>query len=181
MASRSFPESPPAPAAPAPGSIEEYERRRCAICGSKYPGFGFGPPLTRPGTMLWACLQHRMELDRQLHPETPPALQEPRTTLALGKCDGLASFPGISRVPPSQAAGTAALSILGPPLVSRGRASTGSRPGRKRRARSSAQAIADTMGTTLLLAWSGESFMLSAMPIWVQQMAVGLSLDKPAV
>jgi site-specific DNA-cytosine methylase len=44
-----------------------------------------------------------------------------------------------------------------------------------------AQAIADTMGTTLLLAWSGESFMLSALPIWVQQMAVGLSLDQPAV
>ena len=43
-----------------------------------------------------------------------------------------------------------------------------------------AQAIADTMGTTLLLAWSGESFMLSAMPIWVQQMAVGLSLDQGA-
>ena len=43
-----------------------------------------------------------------------------------------------------------------------------------------AQAIADTMGTTLLLAWSGESFMLSAMPIWVQQMAVGLSLDQAA-
>ena len=36
------------------------------------------------------------------------------------------------------------------------------------------------MGTTLLLAWSGESFMLSAMPIWVQQMAVGLSLDQAA-
>ena len=44
-----------------------------------------------------------------------------------------------------------------------------------------AQAIADTMGTTLLLAWSGESLMLSAMPNWAQQMAVGLSLDQPAV
>ena len=44
-----------------------------------------------------------------------------------------------------------------------------------------AQAIADTMGTTLLLAWSGESFMLSAVPIWVQQMAVGLSLDQAAM
>jgi hypothetical protein len=37
------------------------------------------------------------------------------------------------------------------------------------------------MGTTLLLAWSGESFMLSAVPIWVQQMAVGLSLDQAAM
>lgn len=43
-----------------------------------------------------------------------------------------------------------------------------------------AKAIADTMGTTLLLAWSGESFMLSAMPIWVQQIAVGISLDQAA-
>jgi hypothetical protein len=34
------------------------------------------------------------------------------------------------------------------------------------------------MGTTLLLAWAGESFMLSAMPIWVQQIAVGLALDQ---
>ena len=36
------------------------------------------------------------------------------------------------------------------------------------------------MGTTLLLAWSGESFMLSAMPIWVKQIAIGLSLDQGA-
>ncbi|MBN8909485.1 MAG: DNA cytosine methyltransferase, partial [Rhodospirillales bacterium] len=43
-----------------------------------------------------------------------------------------------------------------------------------------AKAIADTMGTTLLLAWSGESFMLSAMPIWVRQIAVGLSLRQGA-
>ena len=43
-----------------------------------------------------------------------------------------------------------------------------------------AKAIADTMGTTLLLAWSGESFMLSAVPIWVQQIAIGISLDQAA-
>ena len=43
-----------------------------------------------------------------------------------------------------------------------------------------AKAIADTMGTTLLLAWSGESFMLSAVPIWVQQIAIGISLDQVA-
>jgi site-specific DNA-cytosine methylase len=42
-----------------------------------------------------------------------------------------------------------------------------------------AQAIADTMGHTLLLAWSGTTFMLSNMPIWVQQIAVALSLHQP--
>ena len=42
-----------------------------------------------------------------------------------------------------------------------------------------ATAIADTMGKTLLLAWSGESFMLSAMPIWVRPIGVALSLDQP--
>lgn len=39
-----------------------------------------------------------------------------------------------------------------------------------------AQAIAEVMGTTLLLAWSGETFMLSASPIWVRNVAVGLSV-----
>jgi len=41
-----------------------------------------------------------------------------------------------------------------------------------------AQVIADTMGKTLLLAWSGESFMLSAVPIWVRPIAVGLSVQQ---
>lgn len=42
-----------------------------------------------------------------------------------------------------------------------------------------AQAIAGVMGTTLLLAWSGETFRLSSTPIWVRQIAVALSV-KPA-
>lgn len=41
-----------------------------------------------------------------------------------------------------------------------------------------AQAIAEVMGTTLLLAWSGETFVLSAMPIWVQPVAVALSVAQ---
>ena len=41
-----------------------------------------------------------------------------------------------------------------------------------------AQAIASTMGTTLLLAWSGEGFMLSSVPIWVRPVAVALAV-KP--
>ena len=43
-----------------------------------------------------------------------------------------------------------------------------------------AQAMAEVMGTTLLLAWSGESFMLSASPIWVRPVAVALSVDQGA-
>lgn len=39
-----------------------------------------------------------------------------------------------------------------------------------------AEAIAGVMGTTLLLAWSGETFVLSATPIWVRPVAVALSL-----
>lgn len=41
-----------------------------------------------------------------------------------------------------------------------------------------AEAIAGVMGTTLLLAWSGETFLLSSQPIWVRPVAIGLSV-KP--
>ena len=42
-----------------------------------------------------------------------------------------------------------------------------------------AQAIASAMGRTLLLAWSGESFMLSSEPIWVRPIVTALSVDLP--
>ncbi|MFT8642830.1 DNA cytosine methyltransferase [Gluconacetobacter sp.] len=42
-----------------------------------------------------------------------------------------------------------------------------------------AQAIAEAMGRTLLAAWSGESFMLSAAPIWVRPIAIAASVDVP--
>lgn len=41
-------------------------------------------------------------------------------------------------------------------------------------------AIAEVMGTTLLLAWSGETFVLSATPIWVRPVAVALSVQATA-
>lgn len=41
-----------------------------------------------------------------------------------------------------------------------------------------AEAIAGVMGTTLLLAWSGETFMLNAMPIWVQPVAVAMAVAQ---
>jgi len=42
-----------------------------------------------------------------------------------------------------------------------------------------AQAIAETMGRTLLMAWNGTGFMLSNLPIWVQPMAIALSVKQP--
>lgn len=41
-----------------------------------------------------------------------------------------------------------------------------------------AQAIGEVMGTTLLLAGMGETFMLSSMPIWVRPVAVALSVAQ---
>lgn len=41
-----------------------------------------------------------------------------------------------------------------------------------------AEAIALTMGTTLLLAGIGETFMLSNLPVWVRPIAVGLSVAQ---
>jgi hypothetical protein len=43
-----------------------------------------------------------------------------------------------------------------------------------------AKAIADTMAETLLLAWTGETFLLSAMPIWVQPISIALSVASEA-
>lgn len=41
-----------------------------------------------------------------------------------------------------------------------------------------AEAIGHVMGTTLLLAGAGETFMLSNMPVWVRPVAVGLSVSQ---
>lgn len=41
-----------------------------------------------------------------------------------------------------------------------------------------AAAIAGVMGTTLLLAWSGQTFALSSTPIWVRPVAVALSVQQ---
>lgn len=41
-----------------------------------------------------------------------------------------------------------------------------------------AEAIGHVMGITLLLAAAGETFMLNSMPIWVRQVAVGLSVAQ---
>lgn len=44
-----------------------------------------------------------------------------------------------------------------------------------------AEAIASTMYQTLLLAWTGETFLLSSTPIWVRPMAVALSVAQGGV
>ena len=42
-----------------------------------------------------------------------------------------------------------------------------------------AQAMAETMGRTLLMAWSGTGSMLSNLPIWVRPVTVALSVRQP--
>lgn len=42
----------------------------------------------------------------------------------------------------------------------------------------SAQEIAGVMGRTLLLAWSGQTFMLSSEPVWVRPIALALAVDQ---
>ena len=42
--------------------------------------------------------------------------------------------------------------------------------------RKAAKAIGKVMGETLLLAWSGETFVLNAQPVWVKPMALALTL-----
>jgi hypothetical protein len=43
-----------------------------------------------------------------------------------------------------------------------------------------AEAIASEMGRTLLLARSGETFLLNDTPIWVRPVAIALSVRMPA-
>lgn len=43
-----------------------------------------------------------------------------------------------------------------------------------------AEAMANVMGTTLLLAWSGETFALGSTPIWVRNVAASLSIQQPS-
>jgi hypothetical protein len=42
-----------------------------------------------------------------------------------------------------------------------------------------AEAIASVMGETLLLAWSGETFQLSATPVWVRPLVIAVTVDLP--
>ncbi len=44
-----------------------------------------------------------------------------------------------------------------------------------------ARAIAEVMGTTLLLSWSGETFILSSTPVWVRPVAMALSVSQGVI
>lgn len=68
--------TPTADAPRSPDAMLEYGARRCHICQARHPLFGFGPPLTRPGKVLWACSAHREAVDRLLAggPQRPAAL-----------------------------------------------------------------------------------------------------------
>jgi hypothetical protein len=66
---------PAAERAAVPGTIAEYELRRCVVCDGRYPPFGFGPPLTRPGAEIWACGQHRSLIEARF--AKPEAYAEP--------------------------------------------------------------------------------------------------------
>ncbi|MCY1313718.1 hypothetical protein D9M70_642680 [compost metagenome] len=44
--------------------------------------------------------------------------------------------------------------------------------------RAAGKAIADVMGTTLLLAEQGETFILNSMPVWVRPLAMAMSLAR---
>ncbi len=52
--------------------FDEYNARRCAVCGAKFPPFGFGTPL-KPGDMIWACSADRAQVEQQLRPSPPPS------------------------------------------------------------------------------------------------------------
>jgi hypothetical protein len=60
-----------APAAPSP-NMADYEARRCVVCNSRYPSFGFGPPLSHTGSTLWACFVHKNDVDKQLSAARAP-------------------------------------------------------------------------------------------------------------
>ena len=71
---------------PLPGGImAEYEARRCTVCGGRYPSFGFGPPIS-PGGEIWACVEHRGEVERRLRgPDRRPAdPDQPKLFLSRG-------------------------------------------------------------------------------------------------
>ena len=57
--------------------LDEYDARRCAICGARFPPFGFDPPLTKRDVVLWACAAHRADLDRRLTERRIAPTEEP--------------------------------------------------------------------------------------------------------
>jgi hypothetical protein len=61
---------------PAPGSVADFESRRCAVCGAKYPSFGFGLPMTRACVFMWACFARRHGVERRIDSRAQPSVNE---------------------------------------------------------------------------------------------------------
>ncbi len=68
-------------------AAREYEARRCHVCRSRYPPFGFGPPLVQTSHTLWARMTHRDEVNRLLNGTTPPPIEEKQPSLFHLKSD----------------------------------------------------------------------------------------------
>ena len=52
-----------------PEGVQDFEARRCHICGCRFPAFGFGPSLTRKDQTVWACFAHRAAAQHTLAPK----------------------------------------------------------------------------------------------------------------
>jgi hypothetical protein len=61
--------------------LVEYEARRCQVCQSKHPPFGYGPPLTPVGHEIWACTRHRETIERMLAEALRPKPADRQQTL----------------------------------------------------------------------------------------------------
>jgi hypothetical protein len=61
--------------------LVEYEVRRCQVCQSKHPPFGFGLPLTPSGREIWACAKHHETIDRMLTEPLRPKPADLQKTL----------------------------------------------------------------------------------------------------
>ena len=54
------------PARETPEGVQDFEARRCHVCGCRFLAFGFGPPMTGKDQTVWACLAHRIEVQHTL-------------------------------------------------------------------------------------------------------------------
>ena len=63
-------------------AVQAYKARSCHICQGPFAPYGFGPPMTRPGTELLACPDHKDAVRQTL--TTEPGLRaEPAQTKLL--------------------------------------------------------------------------------------------------
>ena len=95
----------PVAAAAMRGGVAEYDARRCAVCGVRYPSFGFGTPLTVNGGAVWSCGLHRQEVEQGIKRTGTFSLALPLDTTESDapkstRTTGPAPDPGPPRVEP---------------------------------------------------------------------------------